>query len=300
MKLVYIGFGEAAYHIARGLHGEGLEDMTAFDVGLKNPKIAPVIRQRAQEAKVLLVEDRKEAIEDAAYVLSLTSAGVASVVAEEILPLMESGQIFLDLNSAAPEVKRRIAALPRKEGVLVVDAAVLGPVPLSGHKVPIALAGEGAQSFYDTMTPYGMNLEVIDAPVGGASAIKMLRSVFMKGFPQVLLECTLAARHYGVLEKILDSLEATIGGKSVRQMATQVFTPTVIHAARRAGEMGEVITMLDDLGMESSMSTAAKKRLENLAELHIVDEIGIDASLQYGEIIDLILRYQSREKFLEK
>jgi 3-hydroxyisobutyrate dehydrogenase-like beta-hydroxyacid dehydrogenase len=294
MKLTYIGFGEAAYHIAKGLRQEGFENMIAFDVGLGNPKIGPVIRERAQEAGVQFARDRQEAVDSASYVLSLTSAKVAVAVAEEILPLMEPGQIFLDLNSTAPEVKRKVAALPRKKGVLVVDAAVLGPVPLNGHKVPIVLAGEGAQAFHDTMTPYGMKLEVVDAPVGGASAIKMLRSVFMKGFPQVLLECTLAAQYYGVLEKILDSIEGTLGGKSVRQMATQLFTPTVIHAARRASEMGEVITMLDDLDMEYSMSAATKNRLERLAELHIVDEIGIDAKLEYREIIDLILRYQGK------
>jgi 3-hydroxyisobutyrate dehydrogenase-like beta-hydroxyacid dehydrogenase len=295
MKIVFIGFGEAAYHIAKGLSQEGLEGMAAFDVGLGNPQIGPVIERRARDAGVSLVKTRAQAVAGADYVLSLTSSKVAVAVAGEVLPEMQPGQIFLDLNSAAPEVKRRIAALPKKEGVLVVDAAVMGPVPLSGHKVPIALAGEGAQSFCDAMTPYGMRIEVVDAPVGGASAIKMLRSVFMKGFPQVMMECLLAAHYYGVMERILDSLEATIGGKSVRQMANQLFTPTVVHSARRASEMGEVITMLDDLGMESAMSASAKGRLENLAALGIVDEIGIDASLDYRTIVDLILRYQGKQ-----
>lgn len=293
--IVFIGFGEAAYYIAKGLHEKGLTGMAAYDVCKYDSKTGATIQARAAETGVELADTPEQAVEGGKFVLSLTSAKVAVKVAADILPLLGEGQVFLDLNSAAPETKRQVAALPRPKGVRVCDAAVMGPVPLNGHRVPILLAGEGSASFREAMQPYGMRLEVLDAPPGGASAVKMLRSVFMKGFPQLMLECMLAAEEYGATEKIVDSVQETIGGKTVRQLANQLFSPTVIHAARRASEMGEVISMLDGMGLESSMSAAAKSRLEHLAALHIVDEIGVDAKLDYPEIIRLI-REHSRSK----
>ncbi|MGE4283005.1 MAG: DUF1932 domain-containing protein [Clostridia bacterium] len=291
--IVFIGFGEAAYHIAKGLVTAGLANITAYDVCKYDPKVGATIQARAKEIGVNLVDSVEEAVDSAKFILSLTSAKVAVKVAEGALVLLESGQVFLDLNSAAPMTKKKIAALPRKEGVLVCDATVMGPVPINGYKVPILLAGEGGKDFCEALTPYGMKLEVLDAPAGGAAAVKMLRSVFMKGLPQLLLECMLAAEKYGVLDKIIDSVDKTIGGKNVRQLANQLFTPTVVHATRRSSEMNEVISMLDDMGLESSMSSSSKSRLDSLAAMHIVDEIGIDANLDYQEIIRLILKHRS-------
>jgi len=290
--ITWIGYGEAAYHISKGLKGQGFQSMKAYDMAKDDPLRGPTIQAHGEEVGVPLCGSAAEAVEGAAFVISLTSAKVAVDVAKQVLPLMKAGQTYLDFNAASPETKRILAGLERPEGVRLCDVAVMGPVPLNGHKVPLLLAGDGGQAFVDAMTPYGMRMELLDAPVGGASAIKMIRSVFMKGFPQVLLECLLAAQEYGVTEKMLDSLDGTIGGKSVRQMADQVFTPTVIHAARRAAEMKEVVRMLDSVGLGSQMSAAADQRLTDLAALHIVDEIGSDVKLGYQEILDLISERQ--------
>ena len=293
-KIAWIGFGEAAYHIAKGLRENGFDSMAAYDPAKYDPLRGETIRSRAKEIGLDICDAPEQAIEGSAFVVSLTSAKVAVKVAEQMLPLMKAGQIFMDFNSASPDTKQKVAALERPEGVRVCDVAVMGPVPINGYKVPLMITGEGKEEFAEQMIPYGMRIELLDAPIGGASAVKMIRSVFMKGFPQVLLECLLAAEKYGVTEKMLDSLEGTIGGKSVRQMANQVFTPTVVHASRRASEMKEVIHMLSSVGLGYQMSEAAFRRLEELAQLHIVDEIGGAAKLSYQEVIDKIVEYQKK------
>ncbi len=297
--IAWIGFGEAAYHISRGLRERGFEKMAAYDPAKHDPLRGEAIQNHAQEVELSVHDTPEEAMEGMDFVISLTSAKVAVAVAQQILPRMKPGQIFLDFNSAAPDTKQKVAALERPEGVGVCDVAVMGPVPLHGSAVPLLITGEGGEAFAREMLPYGMRIELLDAPIGGASAVKMIRSVFMKGFPQVMLECLLAAERYGVTEKMLDSLEETIGKKTVRQMADQVFTPTVVHAARRASEMKEVIQMLHSIGMGAQMSEAAYQRLNHLAALHIVDEIGSDVKLGYVQILTKILEYQD-ERTAEK
>ena len=292
--IAWIGYGEAAYHISRGLKQQGFERMAAYDPAKNDPLRGATIQAHAAEVGLTIYDTAEEAMQGMDFVVSLTSAKVAVSVAQQILPKMTAGQVFLDFNSAAPDTKQKVAALDRPEGVRVCDVAVMGPVPLHGYQVPMLIAGEGRDEFAQEMMPYGMRIELLDAPAGGASAVKMIRSVFMKGFPQVMLECLLAAQRYGVTEKMLDSLEETIGKKSVRQMADQLFTPTVIHASRRASEMNEVIQMLESIGMQAHMSQAAYQRLNELASLHIVDEIGSDVKLGYEQMLAKILDYQSK------
>ena len=288
--LAFIGFGEAAYHITKGLSDQGRGSMKAYDVGKSDPVHGEVIKKRAAESKVKLCETLDETVTGADFVLSLTSAKVAEAVAKEVLPRMGTGQVFIDLNSTSPQTKRRMGELPRPQGVQVCDGAVMAAVPLNGHKVHILLSGEGGGDFALAMDGYDMNIEVLEgAPVGGASAVKMMRSVYMKSYAQVLYECLLAAEEFGVTEKILDSLEGSVGGKSVRQLADQLFCPTAIHAARRGVEMDEVVVTLADMGFEGDMSVAARKRLASLAKLNMVEVLGADGKMPYGQLLPMLL-----------
>ena len=290
--IAWIGFGEAAYHISKGLRSQGFMNMKAYDRAKNDANRGEIIQKRSNEVGITLCDSPEEAVKEMKFVISLTSAKVAVAVAEEILPLMKEGQIFLDLNSTSPDTKQKISEVQRPTGVKICDVAVMGPVPLNGYRVPMLITGEGKQQFLEAMLPYGMRIESLDAPIGGASAVKMIRSVFMKGFPQVMLECLLAAEYYGVTEKMFDSLEETIGGKTVRQLANQLFMPTVIHAERRAAEMKEVVSMLHSIGMGAQMSEAAYMRLNDLASLNIVDQINTSVKFEYQEILKKILQCQ--------
>ena len=65
------------------------------------------------------------------------------------------------------------------------------------------------------MTPYGMDITYMDSPAGGASASKMFRSIFMKGFVMLLLEMIVAAHQYQVEDDVLMSIEKTLTGGSL-------------------------------------------------------------------------------------
>lgn len=293
MKLVFIGFGEAAYHLALGLGSAQEMQLGAYDAYSNDAKAGPLIQQRARQAGVELFDSLEQACRDARFVLCLTSANSALPLAEQILPLLTAGQDYLDLNSAAPEVKRCIEQLPRATGVGFCDCAVMGTVPGNNHRVPMLLAGSAAPAFAAALTPHGMRLTVLDAEPGAASAIKMLKSVVMKGLPQLFLESFLAAERFGVLDTLVESLSESLDGKTVTQLADTFIARTLIHAKRRGAELDDVVTTLQSVGVDASMSIATRDQLEKLARHDWRSELGPGGSdLDYRTAIAHFSRQQ--------
>lgn len=288
-QLVFIGFGEASYNIALGLKSEGFDSMAAYDVFAVDPKRGELIQSRAQEAGIPLI-GLDEACSEGACIASMNSAKVALSVAKDIIPRLKAGRIFVDLNSAAPTVEEEIDRIPRAQGVLFCDAGVMGTVPGNRHKVPMFLSGDGAQSFYNAFAPYNMKLTVLDAPAGGASAIKMLKSVVMKGLPQLMFESFEAAEKYGVLSTLAESLGESINGKTVEKLANTFIARTMIHAERRSAEMRDVVSTLESLKVDASMSKAVVAKLDALAAQQWIDKIDPSGDLDYREAIKLLVK----------
>ena len=278
MKLVFIGFGEAAYNIAAGLKSEGLDEMGAFDVCAREPVRGRVIRERAKELGVVLFEDLSEACKKGEIIFSLTSAKVAVSVAKEAFQYLEKKQIYIDMNSAAPTVKEQIETLPRAAGVLFCDAGVMGTVPGNQHKVPMFLSGDGAVAFSEKFAPLGMNLKVLAVPAGGASAIKMFKSVVMKGLPQLMFESFEGAQKYGVLDILVESLSGSLEGKSIQKLANTFIARTLIHAERRSAEMKDVVKTLEALDVNAAMSKATVAKLDQMAGQDWMNLLGEGAS----------------------
>jgi 3-hydroxyisobutyrate dehydrogenase-like beta-hydroxyacid dehydrogenase len=148
-----------------------------------------------------------------------------------------------------------------------VDCAVMGPVPVYKHKVPISVSGKGAKRFSDEMTPYGMKITFMDAPAGSASASKMFRSIFMKGFVTLLIEMLVAGHSYGVEDDVLASVQETLTTGPMLEVINGLVARGVIHSARREHEMDEVIATLDTLKVDAIMSKATKAKLRWCTEL---------------------------------
>lgn len=301
MRLVFIGFGEAAYNIACGLKSEGLTDIGAYDINAPNPQLGALIRKRVAETAVTLFDSLESAYSAGDFIISLTSAKVALDVARSIIPHLKAGQVYVDMNSAAPTIKAEIAKIPHGNDVKFCDIAIMGTVPGNKHKVPMFLTGEGAEDFEKAFAQYGMKLTVLDAEAGGASAIKMFKSVVMKGLPQLMFESFEAAQKYGVLDTLINSLSGSINGKTVEQMADTFIARTMIHAARRSAEMRDVVSTLESLGVDASMSKATVSKLDLLAEQNWLDKLGAEGGkLSYKEALNHFIKasYKKRSAVL--
>jgi 3-hydroxyisobutyrate dehydrogenase-like beta-hydroxyacid dehydrogenase len=265
-KLGFIGFGEAAFNIAKGLQGEGLEGILAYDKFWKEAPGAELICKRAAEAHVKLVPSLQELVQGSEIVLSAVSADMAVSLAQSSKPFLQSGKIYVDINATSPMTKEEIDAIISPVA-LFVDCAVMGPVPTYKHKVPVTVSGKGAKAFYEAMSPFGMNITFMDAPAGSASASKMFRSIFMKGFVTLLLEMLVAAHKYHVEDDVLLSVKETLTAGPLLEVINGLVGRGVIHSERREHEMKEVIATLETLQVDGTMSKATQAKLKWCTQL---------------------------------
>jgi 3-hydroxyisobutyrate dehydrogenase-like beta-hydroxyacid dehydrogenase len=295
-KLGFIGFGEAAFHIASGLHEEGLGGIMAFDIMAADPKMGPLVRERAIGAHVTLLPSLQEMMAVADVVLCATSAKFALAIAKGAQSFLRAGQLYADLNSASPQVKRAIGAIIEETSALFVDTAVMALVPPYRHKVPMAVSGTGARRFAEWLAPYGMDITYISDRAGSASAIKMLRSIFVKGLTALLLEALTASRKAGVEAEIMASIRQTIEEQPFDQLTNLLLTRTAVGAERRVAEMGEVIDTLAEMGLDSSASQATRAKLQALAELDLKTRFGYKPPAHYDQVLDAIIERSEKKE----
>lgn len=268
--LGFIGFGEAAYNISKGLKGAGYGDIIAYDKYWDTVPRSELICTRAGELGVELLPSLQALVEKSAIVVSAVSADMAVPLAREARPFLKRHQIYVDLNAASPMTKEEVDSLV-SPAALFVDCAVMGPVPPYQHKVPVTVSGKGARTFFEKMSPYGMNITLMDAPAGSASASKMFRSIFMKGFVTLLLEMLVAADKYQVADDVLMSVNETLMSGPLLDVINGLVARGVIHSERREHEMDEVIATLETIGVDATMSRATKAKLHWCTNLGLKD-----------------------------
>ena len=117
--------------------------------------------------------------------------------------------VFLDLNSASPGTKQQAAALVQATGAHYVEAGVMTSVPPYGIRVPMLLGGPQAASLAAALQALGLDAKAVSVDIGVASAIKMCRSVMIKGLEALVIESYTTARAYGVEAHVLPTLAET-------------------------------------------------------------------------------------------
>lgn len=285
VRIGFLGFGEAAAAIARGLHREGVLGIAAYDLLATSPEHRKQLLEQATAAGTTLCASPAEVVEVSDVVFSAVTASAALEVAREASPYLRLGQLYVDINSASPGVKRQVQTEVERGGAEFVEAAVMAAVSPHEHRVPMLLGGRGAQRFAARMTPLRMHLEVLGEEVGQASAIKMFRSIMVKGIEALLLECLLASGRCGVESRVLQSLSESMPGLDWTRHADYLLGRTVLHGPRRAHEMEEVSATLRELGVEPIMAAAAARRLAWAGELGLRAHFPEGGPSSYREVL---------------
>lgn len=284
----FIGFGEAAYYIAEGLGEEGVTGMIAYDVLKDHPSMGGPVTERAKKTFVDLVGSSGAVAKQANIVFSAVPSSYALDVCKEVCSVLRQGQIYADVSASTPSAKEKAWELIRETGVLFVDAAMLGSLPAERHKVPIAASGNGAQALIDKMNPYGMRIEKVGENAGEASAIKLVRSIYMKGIASLMVEMLQAADSYHVTKQVVSSISKSMDNTPFESHLKRLVIGTAIHAKRRAEELNGSVKMLDECGLDHSMAAAAKHKHELMDEYRFHERFTQSKSSGYSEIIDIM------------
>lgn len=292
----FIGFGEAAFAMSSGLLEEKkITSIFAYDINSDHPLYGAMIRERAAALGIPLTDSLKELCENTTHLFCTASAKVAEMIAENIQPFLHTDHCYIDMNAASPMTMERVAARIAETGASFIDAAVMDTVPLKKHKVPIYVSGSKALGFAEEANGWGMNVTFIGETPGSSSAIKMFRSIFMKGVSALLLETLHASRIYGVEETVLASLNESITARPLQETADLLLPRTAIHAERRVAEMREVMATLGMLGIDATMSEAVAAKLQWLAD-HRIRELWNGHLPQHYDALLEMLEGKNRKK----
>ncbi len=288
MKVGFIGFGGAAYGLTKGLKEAGLQKVCFFDALCEIPSKSSVIFEHAAESGAVFMERVEKLVRDSEIIISCVTGSVALPAAEQAALYLEPHHLYVDVNTASPKTMEAVGDVIGKSGALFADVAMLGAIPAFLHRVPCLASGNGAERFKSAMQPYGMDITCVGDIPGQASAIKMFRSVFMKGFLALLLEMLSGTHRYGVDSLVLDSIAKTMEKNSFLETVRLQVAKGVNNAERMSHEMEAVVETYAEMELPSDMSSAACEKLRWCSALKLKEYFSGSMSMSLNEILDVM------------
>jgi 3-hydroxyisobutyrate dehydrogenase-like beta-hydroxyacid dehydrogenase len=289
----FIGFGEAgstfASHIAERLG----RPIYVLDPVLNSTSIPVPIQERLDITRCEIMGDIVSLMARCDVVVSMVTPRVASVVANQAAKVWKRG-VYIDFNSVSPSEKQAMAVLFPKD--VYIDGAVLGSVTQERASVPLAVAGAHAGRTSALLRKVGLTVIVAGTQVGAASAVKMCRSVFMKGLECLFVETLLAASKFESEGPVLESIEQTFQSYDFRSLMQMLVTTHAIHCARRSDEMHSVTRMMSEIGVPIHMARAARNFLRANARTGLPAHFRGKVPDKYSTVISYLRDSYGREQ----
>jgi 3-hydroxyisobutyrate dehydrogenase-like beta-hydroxyacid dehydrogenase len=153
-------------------------------------------------------------------------------------------------------------------------------IPPYRIRVPLLLGGAGAKELEPLLVGLGFDAKVASEELGVASAVKMCRSVMIKGMEAMVIECFTTARAYGVEDAVLTSLAETFPAINWEKQGAYFFQRVIEHGRRRSEEVREVAETVREIGLTpwSAQGTAERQGwVADLADQGLFGEKGTPA-----------------------
>lgn len=288
LRLGFLGWGEVAHRFAKDLSQAGLTDMTAYSRSAARAAPDDPRRARAAEAGVEIVDSPRTLCRRANVILAVTPGKSALAAARSVRAHLNETHVYVDASAVAVKTMEQVNELIGKTAAFV-DASIMGSVPLGGIKVLTVASGPQAGRFRDALAPYGMNIQVIGEKVGAASAMKLIRSICMKGLAVLLIETLEAAERYGVRDFVAADMAGSIDERPFADYMKRLVCGTAVHAERRVHEMTDIMALLRDLGSSDRMSRATRAALKSVADMGLRERFGGQEPKSMAEVIEAVV-----------
>jgi 3-hydroxyisobutyrate dehydrogenase-like beta-hydroxyacid dehydrogenase len=264
-RISFIGFGEAGQAIASGLRESGIEQIAAWDILFPQADGAK-LKTAGERMGVRLAGSAAEAVAGTDMVISAVTAASSLEAARSVAPYLKGNPWYLDINSVSPGRKQATATLLDGKA-RYVDVAVIAPIHPKRHRTPLLIAGPHAAAVAPLLADMEMTLKVVSDETGKAAAIKMIRSVMIKGIEALTLECFLAAERAGLVEEVAVSMKNNYPTIDFGKMADYNIERMASHGERRAVEMEESCVTLRELGIDPAMTEATVTRQREMGRI---------------------------------
>jgi 3-hydroxyisobutyrate dehydrogenase-like beta-hydroxyacid dehydrogenase len=286
-RIALIGFGEVGRMLAGNLVSSHVPEVRVYDIAFADEKSAQ--SRAAASAQVHVCPSAPEAAEGAELVISAVTAAATRDAARSVVLGLAQGAYFLDLNSASPGTKRAAAATIDHAGGRYVEAAVMTPIAPKGIGSLMLFGGPNARAFLEDASYLGFNARVFADDIGRASAVKMCRSILIKGMETLLMESMLTARKNGVEKEVLASLFDLLPHPDWHRHARYMISRSLIHGKRRAEEVREAVRTVREAGVNAVMTPAIAEREDWAGEQKAQVSAAILDKGDLAELIDALI-----------
>ncbi len=253
MKVAIVAPGNMGAAVAQRLVENDVEVVTTLDGR------SPASTARARAAGMTAVTfDR---LCDAQLLLSILPPAAALGFARQLAPLLglaEHKPVFVDCNAVSPQTAREIGRVISAAGAACVDAAIIGLPPKPGGPSPHFYASGPDAAKIQTLGAHGLDIRVLDGPIGAASALKMCYAGINKGGAAIAAAMILAAARAGATEALRQEMSESL--PNVLNSLQRQIPDMLPKAYRWVGEMREIASFAGE-------DTATREIFEGFALL---------------------------------
>jgi 3-hydroxyisobutyrate dehydrogenase-like beta-hydroxyacid dehydrogenase len=237
-----IGAGEMGVAVGQRLRECGARVLTTLRGR------SPASMERVSRARLETVDDDSTFVVESDLILSIVPPGQAVAVAEryrQALKGTERKAIFVECNAVSPVTVRRIAEL-LADGYRFIDVGIIGGPPAAGRldRGPRFYASGADAVSLTGLGQHGLDIAVIDGPIGAASALKLSYAGLTKGLTALAAAMIGGATRAG----LADALRAELA-RSQPALLSLIGTrmPAMFPKAYRwVAEMEEIAAFLGD------------------------------------------------------
>ena len=201
ITVAIVGAGEMGAAVGRRLRECGARVVTSL-AGRSADSVA-----RVRSAGLEVVDDDEALVRDASFVLSIVPPGVAVEVAERLcgpVSYANDPPVYVECNAISPATCRRIRNL--LDGTTFIDVGIIGGPPLAGTQDPAKgprFYASGRDAYLLTrLASFGLDIAVLDGPVGAASGLKLSYAGLTKGFTALCATMLGAAEREGLADAL--------------------------------------------------------------------------------------------------
>jgi 3-hydroxyisobutyrate dehydrogenase-like beta-hydroxyacid dehydrogenase len=226
----------------------------------------------AGAAGLELLPDLGRVVAEADLVLSIAPPDQARTIAEDVVAAAErtgARPLVSDWNAISPATAQEVAGILLAAGLELVDGSISGGPPRAEYRTRVYVSGARATELADS-GPAWLDVRVVGAEVGLASAVKMCTASVYKGHSALLAHALVTAHANGVLAEVLDDLRDSYPRQIDR--AARLLAVSTTKAGRYVGEMREIAATQASAGLTPALFEAMAEVYGRLAETELAAE----------------------------
>jgi 3-hydroxyisobutyrate dehydrogenase-like beta-hydroxyacid dehydrogenase len=223
----------------------------------------------ARAAGLEQLPDLDRLVAESDLVLSIAPPDQARTIAEDVAgAAVRTGArpLVSDWNAISPATAAEVAGILEAAGLELVDGSISGGPPRANYRTRVYVSGARAAELA-TSQPAWLDMRVVGAEVGLASAVKMCTASVYKGHTALLAHALVTANANGVLAEVLDDLHDSFPRQIDR--AARLLAVSTTKSGRYVGEMREIAVTQASAGLTPALFEAMAEVYTRLAETEL-------------------------------